>query len=74
MELGRVAVDVEDAAPEPLERLDDEVLEHGLLRRARPDPVAADGVEPDDRRAVARRGDVDREPGEHVLEDRARRS
>ena len=32
VQLGRVAVDVEDAPAEPLERLDDEVLEDRLLR------------------------------------------
>src|SRR5439155_12667258 len=69
MQLGCVAIDVEDAAPEPLERLDHEVLEHGLLGRARADAVTADGVEADDRRAVARRPDENREACEDVLED-----
>ncbi len=45
VELGRVAVDVENAAAERLERPDDEVLEDGLLRRAGADAMAADRVE-----------------------------
>ena len=73
VQLGRVAVDVEDPAAEPLERLDDEILEHGLLGRAGADAVAADRVEAELRRAVAGRRDEHREAGEHVLEDRARR-
>ena len=54
VQLGRVAVDVEDPSSEALQRLDDEILEHCLLGRAGADTVAPDGVEPELRRTVAR--------------------
>ena len=51
VQLGRVAVDVEDPAAEAGEGLDDEVFEDGLLGGAGADAVAADGVEADRRGA-----------------------
>src|SRR4249920_3630153 len=68
VELGRVAVDVEDPAADARERLDDEVLEDSLLGRARSDPVAPDRVEADLGSPVARRADQSGEARQDILE------
>ena len=52
VQLGRVALDVQDPAAEAGERLDDKIFEDGLLGGAGADAMSADGVEADRRGAV----------------------
>ena len=56
VQLGRVALDIQDPAAEAGEGLDDEVFEDGLLGGAGADAVAADCVEANRRRRRSRSG------------------
>src|SRR6185369_7312924 len=64
VQLGRIAVDVEDPPTEAPEWLDDEILEDCLLGGSRANAVAADRVEADGGGAVPGRADEGGEPGE----------